>query len=97
VTPENDGNQETLTWQTSTSGTWFTASPPEGTTPNSFWVTLSDVDTSAIATYTGTLTVTVVDPTGVEGSPHTIDLTLRVVDAAFTDLYLPLTVRNCAP
>ncbi len=96
VTPQNAGNQETFTWQVSTSGTWFTASPSQGTTPDSFWITLSDFSTSAVMTYTGALTVTVVAPAGVEGSPYTIDLALRVVAVPFIDVYLPLTVRNCA-
>ncbi len=97
VTPKNAGNQKTLTWQVDTSGTWFTATPSQDTTPHSLWITLLDFSTSTVTTYTGALTVTVVDPTEVEGSPRVIDLALRVVDVPFSDVYLPLVVRDCGP
>jgi hypothetical protein len=94
VTPENEGNYEALTWSITTAGTWFTAFPLEGTTPNSFWVTPIAFDTSAATTYNGALTVTVVNPTGVNGSPHSIDLTLRVVNSPISEVYLPLVMRQ---
>ncbi len=93
VTPKNEGNDETLTWSITIAGTWFTVSPLGSTTPNSFWITPTTFSTSTVMTYTGVLTVTVVTPTGVDGSPHPIDLVLRIVNSSISDVYLPLVVK----
>jgi hypothetical protein len=97
VTPLNKGNGETLTWNVAKTGAWFAVSASTGTTPDSFWITPTTFDTGSVGTYSGAVTVTVVDPAGVQGSPHAIDLTLRVVNASFSDVYLPLVVNNYAP
>jgi uncharacterized protein YkwD len=97
VTPLNKGNDETLIWNIAKTGTWFAVSASTGNTPDSFWITPTTFNTGSVATYSGVVTVTVVDPTGVQGSPHAIDLTLRVVNASFSDVYLPLIVNNYAP
>jgi hypothetical protein len=97
VTPKNEGDDETLNWSITTAGTWFTASPLEDTTPNSLWVTPTIFSTSGEMTYTGALTVTVVNPAGVDGSPHSIDLILRVVNSAISDVYLPLAAQSYPP
>jgi uncharacterized protein YkwD len=97
VTPLNKGNDETLTWNIAKTGTWFAVSASTGNTPDSLWITPTTFNTGSVATYSGVVTVTVVDPAGVQGSPHAIDLTLRVVNASFSDVYLPLVVNNYAP
>jgi uncharacterized protein YkwD len=97
VTPLNEGNDETLTWNVAKTGAWFAVSASTGNTPDTLWVTPTTFDTGSVATYGGVVTVTVVDPPGVQGSPHAIDLTLRVVNASFSDVYLPLIVNNYAP
>ena len=97
VTPENGGNDEPLTWSITFMGTWFTVSPLGGTTPNSFWITPTTFSTTTVMTYTGAVTVTVTNPTGVEGSPHLIDLILRIVNSPFSNVHLPLIMRSYAP
>lgn len=97
VTPLNEGNDEILTWNVTKTGAWFAVSPATGSTPDSLWVTPTTFNTGSVATYTGVVTVTVVDPAGVQGSPHSIDITLRVVNASFSDVYLPLVGNSYAP
>jgi len=94
VEPQNVGNDVPLTWQLSTSGTWFRLSTTQGITPHSFWIIPATFTTSSPATYSGTVTVTVVDPAGVAGSPHTIRLTLRAVNVRYHYAYLPVVVKS---
>ena len=93
VTPLNVGNDDSLTWSLTRVGDWFTVAPTEGTTPTSFWITPTTFETGTVASHTGTVTVTVVSPTGVDGSPHRIDLTLQVFNAPFAYSYLPLILH----
>ena len=97
MTPLNVGDSSPLTWTVATEGAWFTTAPTGGTTPASFWITPTAFSTGTVATYTGAVTVTVVDPAGVEGSPHRVDLTLRVVDTSLSHIHLPLILRNYTP
>jgi len=97
VTPKNIGGSETLTWSITAAGAWFTVAPLAGITPTSFRITPSAFSTSIVITYTGAVTVIVTDPTGVEGSPRAIDLTLRVVDSFISDVYFPLVARGYQP
>jgi hypothetical protein len=97
VTPLNEGNDEILTWNVAKTGAWFAVSAATGNTPVSLSVMPTTFNTASVVTYTGVVTVTVVTPSGVQGSPHTIDLTLRVVNASFSDVYLPLVVHNYTP
>ena len=94
VSPSNVGNDDPLTWEVATEGAWFTAAPRSGTTPTSFWIMPTTFSTSTVVTYTGAVTVTVVDPDGVEGSPHRIDLALRTVDTSLNYLYFPLILHD---
>lgn len=94
LTPLNTGNDEILGWQITKTGTWFTVSPTSGSTPASCWVTPTTFDTHTEATYTGAVTVTVTSPGGVSGSPHRIDLTLRVVNSSFHYIFFPLIMKN---
>ncbi|MDY6875739.1 MAG: S8 family serine peptidase [Chloroflexota bacterium] len=94
VSPSNVGNDDPLTWTVATEGAWFTAAPTGGTTPTSFWITPTIFSTGTVVTYTGVVTVTVVNPDGVEGSPHRIDLVLRTVDTPLNYVYFPLILRD---
>jgi uncharacterized protein YkwD len=93
VTPLNVGNETTLTWQTSQSGTWFDAFPGTGSTPTSITITPQGSYSQA-GTHNGSLTVTVTSPGGTLGSPHVIDLTLTVVEGEFRQVYFPSIVQT---
>ena len=89
MTPLNTGNDDPLTWSLAQAGEWFTATPMDGVTPSSsFWITPTAFSTDTVASYTGAVTVTA--PPGTDGSPHRIDLTLRVVNTHFSYIYFPL-------
>jgi hypothetical protein len=96
ATPQNVGSGDPLTWTVAAEGDWFTVEPLSSTTPASFWITPTAFSTSTVATYTGALTVTVVDPVETEGSPHRIDLTLTVTHTPFV-CCLPLITYNFPP
>jgi hypothetical protein len=94
LTPTNEGTADPLTWEITKSGSWFAVTPGSGGTPDSFDIepSPSAFVTDTVGTYTGQVTVTVTDPGEVEGSPHQIDVTLRVVDTQFEMTYLPMVV-----
>ena len=95
VGTENVGTQDSLSWALNKDGNCFDVTPQDGSTPASFTVAPSSgVNTSSPNTCSGTITVTVVDPTGVEGSPQEIDVTVRVVNNPIQRVYLPLTLRG---
>ena len=89
VTPLNVGNDDPLSWEVTAQGTFFIVEPLQGTTPESITITPTAFDRDNPDIYTGAITVTVVNPAGVAGSPHTITLTLRVVDTQIFWTYLP--------
>lgn len=94
LTPANVGNDNPLTWSITTTGMWFTVSPLAGTTPDSFQVVPTTFSTSTVATYTGALTVTVVDTPEMDGSPHPVDLSLQVVNSPISAVYLPIVMKR---
>ncbi|MDY7077184.1 MAG: S8 family peptidase [Chloroflexota bacterium] len=94
VTPLNVGSDDPLTWTVSAPGAWFTTAPLAGTTPASFWVTPTVLGTNGTAFYTSAVTVTAVSPAGAEGSPHRIDLALRIVDVPLSHIYLPIALHD---
>lgn len=89
IIPQDAGSGSTLTWNLSTEGTWFNASPTSGATPNSFTITPTNFTTGIETTYTGAVTVTVTSPTGVSNSPKRVNLTLEVTNQSFKNLFLP--------
>jgi uncharacterized protein YkwD len=93
LVPIDVGTHDPLTWTLAQTGTWFSAAPVSGTSPQSFQITPGSFVTNTPAVYAGLITVTVSDPPGTIGSPHRIDLTLRVIDAPFVETYLPLVQR----
>lgn len=93
-TPLNVGSDDVLHWSVSTDSHWLQITPTSGVTPQSFTVTPIDFNTMSIFLYTGMVTVTVDSPTLVGGSPHTMPLTLDVVEVDTVVAYLPLVLRN---
>lgn len=89
VTPLDVGTGATITWTLATQGTWFTASPLNGTSPTFFTVTPSVFDKNTVATYSGIVTVTVTSPPGVVNSPRRVNLLLQLVPISFKSRYLP--------
>jgi uncharacterized protein YkwD len=93
LTPSEVTMNDPITWTLTQTGIWFSALPTSGTSPQSFQITPGSFVTTTAAVYTGAITVTVSNPPGTIGSPHRIDLTLRVIDTPLYDVYLPLTRR----
>jgi len=89
VTPLNVGNDDPLSWEVAAQGTFFTVEPPQCTTPESIIITPTDFDRDNPNVYNGAITISVLNPAGVAGSPHTISLTLSVVETPFYQTYLP--------
>ncbi len=83
LTPLNTGNDTTLEWELTQSGDFFSAQPTKGMTPASFRVTPDNFDTNIPGTYQGTITVTVTNPSGVEGSPQEIEVRLNVFEQTY--------------
>lgn len=90
VTPLNSGDQTPLSWEVTKAGSWFTAAPVQGTTPESITITATGFPTNTPATYSGWITVTVTSPAAIAGSPHTIALSLHAIDTPIQSIYLPL-------
>lgn len=88
--PVNVGNEETLNWSLHKDGDWFAVTPGSGSTPETFLITPTTFDEGTPGQMTGAVTVTVTAPAAVDGSPHRLDLTLRVFDAPLATVYLPL-------
>jgi hypothetical protein len=97
ITPLNVGSSHPLTWTVTAEGSWFAVAPAAGATYASFWITPTTFSTGTVWTYAGAVTVTVTAPAGTAGSPHRIDLSLRVMDDPFTPVYLPLLMRDLPP
>ena len=89
LTPANVSSSEQLSWQVSKSGSFFSVSPGSGTTPTQIRVTPDNFNQNQANTYLGTVTVKVTDPSSVEGSPHQIQIKLRVINKSIKQVYLP--------
>jgi len=93
ATPLNIGDQTPLSWEVAKAGSWFTAAPVQGTTPESITITATDFPTDTAAAYSGWITVTVTSPAATAGSPHTVALSLHAIDTPIQRIYLPLIER----
>jgi uncharacterized protein YkwD len=91
--PLNVTTSTPLTWNLSTAGSWFSAAPSSGVTPQSFQVTPDNFALDTVHTYTGSVTVTVNDPAETENSPHTINLTLIAVNTPIQKTFLPVVQK----
>jgi uncharacterized protein YkwD len=91
--PMNVGGADTLAWRLDQQGDWFDVQPSTGSTPDWILVTPENFDPQVKGTFNGVIEVTVLDPLGVEGSPHSIQLTLRVVDYTVLRFFIPQALK----
>jgi len=96
-TPINVGNGDRFTWQATVTGSHFWGEGLSGQDGDSFRIVPVGYEQSAAGTYRGTVAVTVTEPPSVQGSPQQIALTLRIVDASFETVHLPLIVQPATP
>jgi uncharacterized protein YkwD len=89
LTPGPVNGRGTLNWRVQSDSNFFTAMPPQGKTPDPITIMPTSFDLGNPGTYEGTITIIVVDPAGVAGSPHTIEVTLQVVETAIYQTFLP--------
>jgi uncharacterized protein YkwD len=85
----NINSTQPLSWTVGAQGDWFSMQPQSGTTPATLCVTPSDFNDRIPGVYTGTLTVVVMGPSEVAGSPKAINLRLMVFGQPIRHLYLP--------
>lgn len=88
-TPQNVGNEDTLAWQITSTGSFYEVDPSSGSTPTSILVTPENFNENKPGTYFGEITINVTDPSSVQGSPHTTQITLEVVDYKVNQIFLP--------
>lgn len=91
--PVDTGAAQTLNWTVNSQGDWFSVQPQTGATPQLITVTPDNFNTHTSGTFNGEITVSVTDPAGVEGSPHSIDLSLNVISGSFKHTFLPEILR----
>lgn len=89
----NVGSQDLLSWQLDSQGTFFSASPGNGTTPTTIQVSPDNFNQNKVATYTGTITIHITNPSSVEGAPHTSQVTLKVVNSQMHHIFLPGIIK----
>jgi uncharacterized protein YkwD len=87
--PANTGTSDQLNWQVNNEGTFYSATPSNGTTPTSIQVIPDNFNQHKPGTYTGEITIDVTEPTNVEGAPYTLQIKLQVVDYKIRQLFLP--------
>lgn len=93
VTPVNANCAVPLSWSVSKDGDIFSVTPAGGTTPASFSVSPYQFVTDTAAEYEGSATITVTAPAGLDISPRTIRLELRVIDTPIQELFLPVVKK----
>lgn len=91
--PENINNSSPLSWTLSTNDSWISVLPASGATPDSFSVSLNGFTIKTGEYYTGSLSITVVDPEHTAGSPHTITVILTFIDDPLHSFFLPIITR----
>lgn len=90
LTPANAGSSDQLSWQVTKSGSFFSVSPGNGTTPTQIRITPDNFNHTQANTYSGSASINVTDPSSVAGSPHTVQIKLMVLDASITQVFLPV-------
>jgi len=77
----NVGGEDTLNWNATKEGTWFTVSPTSGGTPDDVTITPENgvIAGLGVGHYTGAVTVAVTDPPDTKNSVQRVDLGLDVV------------------
>jgi hypothetical protein len=94
LTPQVAGGGDTFTWAITVDSTFFTANPTQGTTPQSITIMPASFDYGAPGDYAGTITLTVIDPPGVVGSPQVISVFLSVTNSEIHENFLPGLQHN---
>jgi uncharacterized protein YkwD len=89
LTPGRANGRGELDWQVQNNGNFFTATPTHGKTSEPLTIMPTSFDLGIPGTYEGTLTITVYDAAGVVGTPHTITVTLEVVNTEIFQNFLP--------
>ena len=93
LTPQNTGSDTALDWSVTTDLAAVTLTPPLGTTPESFAIAATGLNTTTVASYSGVITVTVTNPASTYNAPQAIPVTVSVIDDPFATVYLPLVAR----
>jgi len=93
IQPQNIGGTVPMTWVATGSESWIKLSPTDGTTPNGMnEVSIQGINTSVPGVYTGSVTISVTSPSGVQDSPQVIPVRVAVTRLDnFT--FLPLLRR----
>jgi len=89
ITLTNVGSQDPLSWQIDCNGSFFSATPGNGTTPTSIRISPDNFNQHNATTLTGTITIDITDPDAVEGAPHTSQVTLKVENSQIHQVFLP--------
>jgi len=93
LTPENVGSSDPLEWEIEAENYWFTITPTLGTTPDPFTITPNKHLPPTELIDQGTITLTVVSPAGVDGSPHVISVSMKVISGTLRSIYIPLLLN----
>ncbi len=96
--PENVGSDDSLIWEVTASGGWFTVDPTSGQTPavdvtDGFAVTPIEAGTLAAASYTGVVTVSVTSPDGTVDGVQAVEVNLETRSGGLNRVYLPLVAH----
>jgi uncharacterized protein YkwD len=90
LTPYNLNNQVPLTWQLQRSAEWVMISPTIGSTPSSqAQISVDPAMFASVGSYQASVTITVTDPSPVEGSPKVVPVRLIVVEDLPFSVFLP--------
>jgi uncharacterized protein YkwD len=89
LTPANVSSSEQLSWQVAKSGSFFSVSPGNGTTPTQIRITPDNFNHNQANTYLGAVTINVTDPSSVAGSPHQVQIKLMVLNKSIKQVFLP--------
>jgi uncharacterized protein YkwD len=89
LTPGLLNGPGSLDWRVESNGNFFTATPSQGESPEALTIMPTSFDLGNPGSYEGTITIIVDNPAGVAGSPHTIDVTLEVIETEIFQTFLP--------
>ena len=94
LTLSNLNSQTALTWQLDRSHDWIILSPTIGSTLiNQTQITIDPAMFAGVGSFQATVTVTVTEPTTVEGSPKVVPVRLIVVEDMPFSIFLPSVNR----
>lgn len=88
LTP-NFNNADSLSWQVSQSGSFFSVVPGNGTAPTQIRIKPEDLNNYQADTYTGSFTLDFNEPELLAGSTQNIQINLQVVNSSVHQVFLP--------